>query len=1044
MYILIQLLLLGTVKLLALRYQNPINPVFPFESCWPHDRVDFQAFFHIMVDDDQSLLPNIAGKVLNATFSQTLVQTDSNWRYYLTNEESYVSLVTNTYDERYVTVREPTAILTFNFTDITDDFALFADEDGIVSTLVISINLENSYVKHQNGEFSLSFRFSDITYSAKLLAIPAVPSYVQTVFDHPRTFDKGCFTIKFAVPCKFLPESTIVELMFDSPLNSLSSNNIDVMQTFDEKACNVKLNGTIAINQSCTKEANKLWVRNVLARKSYDSAYELQFCDLRTPTANIQNFAFKLYDRDLNQTSVYLNATIPLAVFQPSFHVISQDLASQVCGAAFEQRLKIKFPVPLRLDSSFSIRLQFSEGYLTERDLWIFSQALNLKEKYLLPKNGKGHFEYTYDAEPIWLTEIDLQIGGVKNPLTPGPANFIITFGFDDWQSIVSTLTINNSFFYDAIDGLALNVSSSSFIDLQNLELSFPELLQTNTNEKFQIEFSFENCYSWTNSSHLQIEGIDYDLTKLTIENKRYMLNIKQLEFLERKNSSVSFKQLRISKDFSSPSKLKILIYHQGFLAYSVERQITGSQKAIKDGQVLVEQASNLFTLSLLLIPNYLTSGHFLAAVSSVSQHYANMNCQFLESSRSLMKNCTRDESISKAFSADFSELDWNVEPKIVISLDKDSLNQTSTDTLAFEFYIAGNNTNLEGHSLFPFEQSIISIQYALLESCRSLSISSNACTVCANDYELDSTTKSCKKRTAISHNTQRQLFSINMVLDDFLRKIYSGLCFNLFAMVFILSCVFKVLFAHNFDWIQFHGIVCKLIWLIVSYAYLLIIAITFDTDKLRHLLFIVIHLSINTLASIIFFVKLLALFGSRLWIGQSTLPKIVFSFIVVLSGTSPILFTKSFKDRFMYLEYLVGPDLHNSYKVIWAIMMWYSVIFHLASLTFILALLVPIGFDQMVAFLLLTCFNIALNSCLLIISSRKATQNSGKQFTGILGTSDKYVKEEVSEIEALIRLECESNSQNGNFGYTASDYLPLKNVLEKLQSFRHIESEES
>ena len=1042
MYLLIQLLLLSTVKLLSLRYQNPNDPKFPFASCWPHDQIAFQAFFHIMVDNDHDRIPNIAGKVLNATFSQTMVRSDGDWRYYLANDESYISLTTDSYDERYITVVPPTATVTFDFTDVIDDFGSFADENGVVSTIVLTILLEKSYVRHQNGEFELSFRFPDIDYVAKLLIVPTIPNSAEAKFIRSQTYDKGCFTMRLTVPCKFLPKSTIVELLFNSSLNTASSNDIDVMQVFDEKACTVKVNNTAYANTACIKSTNKLLVYNLLTSNSYNNAYELQFCDIKTPTANVKNFEFRLYDGDLKRTSVYLNSTIPLVISQPAFLIATKSLSSQICGADFEQTLKIQLPAPMQVDASSAIRFQFTEPYVANSDLWIFSQALNLKGKIVLPKNSKGYFEFIYVGQPLQLIEIDIKIGGLRNPLNPGPANFLITFGFDNWQSVISTLTVDNSFFYDRIRGLAINISDTNFIDQQNLELNFTEPIEASKNKDFQIDFLFDNCYNWFDSSSLEVEGVEVDASKLVRETNRFSLNIKQLNALVQSGTLFKFKRLKLNKDFSRPSKIKILMYQDKFLAFSAELNIVSSPKAIKDNRVLLDQTNDSFVLRLNLVPNSSTSGHFGVLISGLKESYDNMQCHYLMSLQNSMRDCARNQSTSKEFIADFSVLEKDIEPTIVINIDKTTLNQTSTDILIFAFDIQANNSSSKNQFESPFEQSLIPLNLALLQSCKSFIVQSRACTECASGYELDSEKSGCKARVTKIGNPQRQLFSINMILDDFLKKIYSGLCLNLFAMIFILSCVLKVLFADNFDWIQFHGIICKLIWLIVSYSYLVIIAITFDADKLKDLLFILIHLSINTLVSIIFFVKLFALLGSRFLIGQSTVPKIMFSFIVVLSGISPILFTKSFKDRFIYLEYLVGPNLHNKYKTLWAYMTWYSVVFHLASLTCILALLVPIRFDQMVLFLLLTCFNVALNSCLLIINSRKVKQAADKQFTGILGISEKQAREEYSEIESLIQLECEPSGHNGNANFTVADYLPLRSVFEKMQSFKRNDSE--
>jgi hypothetical protein len=814
------------------------------------------------------------------------------------------------------------------------------------------------------------------------------------------------------------------------------------MRNFNERACNVTLEGTTPKNQTCSKAAHALWIYNVLPYDSYAKEYELKICDLETPTANIQNFALRLYDRNLNKTSVFLNATVPLMIVPPTFSIVSQKLTSEVCGAPFEQSLKIKFPASLRLDSTFSVKFKFSESYFPERELLITSQALDLKTKHAITKNAKGYFEYLHSGEPIWFTEIDLQITGLRNPLTPGQASFMITLGFDNLQSIVSNLTISNAFLYNAVNGLALNVSNATFIDLQNLEISFSELLYAPPNTKFRVQLSFENCLSWSEFSRLQIKNADVNTSSLAIDTQKYALQVNGIELTNQKENAVSLKQLRINKDFSRPSKLTISLYNKDTLAYVVVHQLTSSQNAIRGGQMLVEQVGDLFELTLFLTPTVLMSGNLTVQIGSINQRHINMGCQIPESVGGSMKNCTRNSSDSTMLQADFAALDPQIQPKIVLSIEKNTLNITEENTISFEFYISDKQATGIGNGPI-YEQIFVSIEYELLKSCKTISIQSNTCVICAAGYELDSSTRRCKILNLADQNSQRKLFSINMVLDDFLKKIYSGICFNLFAMIFILSFVFKVLFAHNFDWLHFHGVFCKLIWLVISYAYLIIIAITFDTDKLRHLIFIAIHLSINTLVSVVFFVKLLALFGSRLWIGQSSFTRIMFAFVIVLSGTSPILFMKSFRDRFVYLEYLVGPDLQNSYKTLWKYMNWYSVIFHLASLSCILALLVPIKFDQMVAFLLLTCFNIALNSLLLIIQSRGAKKKISRQFTGVLGSNEKQLDTEVSEIETLIKLECEGHIQHGNPVYSASDYLPLKSVFEKLQSFKHFENQE-
>jgi VCBS repeat-containing protein len=134
MYVLTQILLLGIVRLISLQYQNANSPTFPHASCWPYGHTGFQTFFQIMADDEKGQIQNIAGKVLNATYSQTVLRSTGKWKYSLLGEEAYTSLQTDSYFEQHVAVKDPTATLTFNFTDIVDEFALFADQDGIIST----------------------------------------------------------------------------------------------------------------------------------------------------------------------------------------------------------------------------------------------------------------------------------------------------------------------------------------------------------------------------------------------------------------------------------------------------------------------------------------------------------------------------------------------------------------------------------------------------------------------------------------------------------------------------------------------------------------------------------------------------------------------------------------------------------------------------------------------------------------------------------------------------------------------------------------------
>jgi hypothetical protein len=981
------------------------------DACIPFDQT-FQFAFEISQSYSPQSISDIESKTFEAYF-------EIPWLYDF--QSSNLSLIADSF---YLSSSAGLVLFNFLLPKVTRPSRFFA-----------FFKSDTLSVFHANEVMYGTLIFKNTTNIIKFETqiVPSQFSQIEAKFENPDTFKSGCLNISFESPCSFIPKSSIIELNFEIDPKNVTNNDVDVFNVFNKDLCDVRINGLSSPNKTCSKEKNVLRVFNLFANDTFSSKFSLRICNITTPIKNAKNPKIIMYNNYGIDSKIFASSSFHVDIANPVFYLKNQDISNKECGASFEYSMLVVFPEPLEINSEFSVDFQFDGGFIDAKEIFLSSNKLGL-EKKKIAKSAENLFKLNMDLFTARLQEIDFRIEGIKNPQAPGDYKLKTYLNFDLQSSLSSMIETKFQFYYVEIPGLTLSLVNTDYIDLKKISMTFTERIVNKEVGSVIMFLRFENSFSWHSTSTISISGQKYEYLRKQVNYSEYNLGFTDIQIPNSDKVDLVLENLQINTNLIIPASCEVRIYANNLLSYLKVFYIQTSPIYFKNNELSFKKVNDEFVIAGFLNNNLLSDSNALFQIK-YDQNLQNLtSCAYIRNIDDPQKICEKFEDL-KLFQIE-NDSNFNSNFELLLRIDSKALVSMNSTIINFSLKTS-NDVNVTPR-IKTVEKYSLSIHSDIFYSCERWSLKENSCSSCAQDYSMLDSKSPCRKIIAVPTNS-RPLVLLNMSISDFISKIFSGFIMNLLIMVFFLSFILKFLFTNHFHWIEFHAIISKLMWFFMSYSYFVYILYSFDAPKLKNLLLITIHISINTTASVYFYFKFTSFYETRLWISKLIIVKAFYSLLIIVAGVSPIPLMTSFKDSHYYFQYFVPPELQTQYLGVSKFMMWYNLIFHFSSFTIMLILLIPRDFEQMILLLLIISLNLVLNSCILIIKSRGSKGSHIKQFSAKANEDHRLSSKDISEIDALINLEFQNNKDRVDGELSVDDYLPLRNVLEKIQALEEI-----
>lgn len=293
---------------------------------------------------------------------------------------------------------------------------------------MIEFYFSNPIFHYKSGTFLIQPTMSNFNHfitmgGYKIVTSPSKPVGLAVKYGSTVSMTNTNMVLNLTTKCRYIPKTSILAIEFADYASTLGSTyNYNPISMVQISPCQVYINGELPSESMCWKDGGKLYVSNFLTKDLMSPSILIDIKNITVPLTYFGAPNFKIYDRNVDSSSLYLNTTISALVTPPAVNFGNTTYSPIKAG---QPNLAIRFEwvgaviAPLPIGSS--IEITFTQNFVAGMNLKInilnrFNQAV--EEATIVPTNSI--YTYIFTKEYSMDKGFVITLSGVNSPQTYG------------------------------------------------------------------------------------------------------------------------------------------------------------------------------------------------------------------------------------------------------------------------------------------------------------------------------------------------------------------------------------------------------------------------------------------------------------------------------------------------------------------------------------------------------------------------------------------------------------------------------------------------